>query len=77
MVTVLGYRDVNFEGKEGKVEGRTYYIGESDVYGCHGIQTDKLFISKSRLDTMDAPNVNDEIEIEYNKYGKVRSIRIV
>lgn len=70
---IIGIENVDYESKKtGKrVEGyrlHVQYLKEN----CQGFATDVVFITKSLLEDY---TIGDEVEILYNKYGKVASLR--
>lgn len=76
---ILGIKNLEFIGKDGKkVEGQNIYCGELITKGGNGYQTEKFFLSKKKLQDLGAKlEVGDEIEVLYNKYGKVAGISLV
>lgn len=70
-VTVIGVQPVNFTGSDGRqVTGHNLYVTyPSDR--VEGVVSMKVFIP-SRI--VFVPNVGDEIDIIYNRYGKVHDI---
>lgn len=76
MATVVGFRDVNFDGGNGQITGVTVYYTE-EAYRCEGLATGKFFLSDSRMNNIGyRPAVGQEIDISYNKYGKVSSVSV-
>ena len=76
MCTIVGYRDVNFTSQQGnEITGMTIYYTETDVYGVSGQACDKFFMSSKRLKDIGwKPAVGDNVELNYNKYGKVAGV---
>lgn len=79
MMVIIGKKYVSFVGKDGNsVTGVTLYVGEPLTDG-DGIKGDKFFCHS------DAPNYpkftslrcGDEIEVTYNKYGKVSGCEVI
>lgn len=72
---VLGRRDVSFYTKEGnKIEGSQIFVSYDDSH-TQGVATDRLFFS-----TRHNPYtimVGDDIEVFYNRYGKVDSFKVL
>lgn len=78
MVKIIGYRDVGFAAESGEfVEGRTFYVGKDiDPKRGAGLSCEKIFVSDAKLKNFSfMPCIGDEVEIVYNKYGKVVDFR--
>lgn len=74
-ITVIGVRDVEFTTKEGVlISGQNvWYTSDIESKG-RGKMADKVFLSDyKRIDPSDLPCSGD---IEFNRYGKVVSIRL-
>ena len=71
---VIGKKPVSFTAKDGKeITGTTYYLGyETD--GVEGMATDKVFISAAKMPKDDIA-VGSEVDVLFNRYGKVEAIR--
>lgn len=75
---VVGWRDVDFKDQSSgkQVTGTTLFLyGESDDPKVHGFVTQKLFISKEYVKY--DPVLNQQIGINFNRYGKVQSIEVL
>lgn len=71
---VLGIKNVHFKADDGRIiDGVTLY-GSYDLADVDGVATDKAFISSEKLNGLEV-KVGDDVELLYNKYGKVVSIR--
>lgn len=72
-VEIIGIESVDYESKKtGKrVEGYRLHV-QYEKEMCQGYATDVVFINKNFLEGF---TVGDEVEILYNKYGKVASLR--
>lgn len=71
---VLGKRPVSFTAKDGKeITGTTLYLGY-EAEGVEGMVTDKVFISAAKMPKNDIV-VGSEVDISFNRYGKVEAIR--
>lgn len=79
-LTVVGQRKVNFTTKDGvEIKGLSVYAGKKipPELGA-GMSVEKLFFSDAKLDTFSyRPEVGDEVEILYNRYGRPYLIRPV
>lgn len=76
---VIGYKQSNFRAKDGTaVEGYNIYCTypfNSPI--ADGEACERLYISDKRLnDCGYVPCVGDEVEVMYNRFGKVASIKI-
>lgn len=76
MAEIVGIRNVNFQGNNGVISGKSLYYTE-ESYGCEGLQTGKVFLSDNLLQRIECPCVGDEVEFQYNKYGKVVNVSII
>lgn len=78
MVRVIGYRDCGFTATSGEfIEGRTFYLAK-DIDAMHGmgVSVEKVFVADSKLKKFSiSPAIGDDVEIVYNKYGKVVDFR--
>lgn len=71
MAKIVGIRPSSFTGNDGKdVSGRNIYLTFPLEKG-EGLGTDRVFITDSKLAGWTyKPTVGDEINLEYNRYGK-------
>lgn len=72
---IIGLKDSNFTPRDSGtlISGKTLYI----VYpadNVDGFRCESLFASLKRFVNGFVPKVNDEIVIEYNRYGKPEAI---
>ena len=80
MSKIIGCEHKNFTTKEGDtIEGVSLYVTDKIPpqrgEGCTG---DRIFLSKNKLaDLPFVPAVGMEVEVLYNKYGKVSTIRLI
>ena len=81
MAKVIGTAPLSFKGKDGSlVEGTTIYTSSplDPAKGGSGCSAEKFFLSKTRLASLDfVPKVGDEVEILFNRFGKVATVRKV
>ena len=79
-LTVVGHYLVDFITKDGvAIKGLSLYAGKKipPERGA-GMSVEKLFFSNAKLETFSyRPEVGDEIEVLYNRYGKPYLIRPV
>lgn len=74
---LVGYRKTSFKPKDSDrdIHGfNLYFLGkDSNVVGetC-----ERVFLSETKSDGY-APNVGDELRVNYNRYGKVDSVELV
>lgn len=70
---IVGIENVDYESKKTgrRVEGYRLYV-QFEKENCQGSATDCVFINKNILEGF---TLGDEVEILYNKYGKVASLR--
>ena len=71
--TLLGLKKVSFTAADGKVvDGTTLYVAY-DADGVKGMAADKLFVSSSKMPKKELV-VGSDIDIYFNRFGKVDSI---
>ena len=75
---VIGLKEVEFIGKDGNtVRGTQVYFQELIKSGGRGFTCDKFFLSEKKKQELPEPiELGDEIELLFNRYGKVASITI-
>ena len=73
---IVGYRDMEFKSKDGDlISGRKYYY-TCVQNGVTGVACDSFFVTKEAMNGLAyIPNVDDEVEVYFNRYGKVSQIR--
>lgn len=72
---VIGLKDSKFTptGSTQEIVGKTLYIAYPSDY-VQGFRCESVFASLTRFVNGYVPQVNDEIVIEYNRYGKPDAI---
>lgn len=79
MATIIGVNSISFKGKDGNlVEGSSIYVTSplDPAKGGSGCSAEKFFLTKARLAALDfTPRVGDEVEVLYNRYGKIAAVR--
>lgn len=72
ILTIVGYRDMTFKGNDGQeVSGRKFYFTRTDPK-IQGVETGSFFLSSNALNYVGyIPGVNEDVEVYYNRYGKV------
>lgn len=77
---IIGVENTSFTGKDGTpVTGKTIYVTEeiSPKRG-KGKRADRIFLSNAKLSNLDfAPELDQTVEIYYNRYRKVETMRLV
>lgn len=73
---IVGYRDMEFKSQSGDlITGRKYYYTYVQN-GVTGVACDSFFVTKEAMANLAyVPNVDDEVEVYFNRYGKVSQIR--
>lgn len=73
---VIGIRKVEFDAQDGKhVSGVTLYCSYPITKNGEGVGVDKLFLSDAKLGYCGyVPELGDEINVQYNRYGNVDSV---
>lgn len=78
---VIGVRQVSFKDKETKkpIEGVTVYFSYPINKDGEGEAADKVFLSNYLIEKHGGaiPSVGDEIDLLYNKYGKVGGYEVI
>ena len=77
---IVGTQDTAFKTKDGQMmEGKTVYTEQSIPPGRGaGYRTDKFFLSAAKLAALDfQPSVGDTVQVLYNRWGRVQTIRLV
>ena len=76
MFQVVGYRNVNFKGQDGKdVTGVSVYVTAPIEQNGEGYSTDKVFLSTAKVAECGyRPALGDRIEVQYNRYGRVAAV---
>lgn len=72
---IIGIRPSSFEGKDGtQVSGKNIYMTYPLDKG-EGQGTDRVFVTNEKLAQWPyRPEVGDEVEVRYNRYGKCQEI---
>lgn len=75
-MTIIGVREVNFTNNEGNlITGFRAWYTETDAH-VEGYKADSLFISFAVSNRCNyTPHVGDEIEVYYDKNGRIKSIQ--
>lgn len=75
---VIGLRKVDFKATDGSlIQGLSIYVTFPIEKDGTGDAADKLFLSSSKVEMMDQlPSVGDQIDVTYNRWGKVDKIFI-
>lgn len=78
VMTIVGYRDMSFKGNDGSdVTGRQFFFVMNDPQ-VQGQVAGKFFLSSAALGNIGyIPTIGDEVEVYYNRYGKVSQIRAI
>ena len=80
MPKIIGFEHKSFTTKEGDtIEGTSIYITDKiPPQRGEGCTADRIFLSKNKLNDLSfVPAVGMDIEVLYNKYGKVSTIRLI
>lgn len=74
---VIGIRKVDFNAQDtgNRITGYSLYCAYDITKNGSGVGVDKIFLSDKKLaDCGYFPEIGDEINVTYNRYGKVDSI---
>lgn len=71
MAKIIGIRPSSFQGSDGsQITGQNIYLTEPLDKGV-GFAADRVFVTDSKLVNWSyKPVVGDEVNLEYNRYGK-------
>lgn len=74
---VIGFRKSSFKGNDGtEVSGVNLYLTDKCEKG-EGLSCDRIYVMDKILATCGyTPKLNDEVIIEYNRWGKCSGIRL-
>lgn len=76
---VIGFSERSFTAKDtgALIEGMNIFVTYEN-YRTTGCACDRFFITRQRLDECDySPSLGDDIELQYNRYGKIIGIRLI
>ena len=76
---VIGYSEHSFTAKDtgALIEGMYIFVTFENSRTT-GSACDRFFVSRKRLDECDySPCLGDNIELLYNRYGKITGIRLI
>lgn len=75
---VIGFYEKSFTGRDGTlIEGVNIYYSYPLKYGT-GFGSAKIFVSSNRLSSFGYyPSIDDNIEFDFNRFGKITGIRSI
>lgn len=79
-MTIVGIRSSSFKGNDGEdVRGKNFYFTYPLEKGKgEGEGTDRVYLTEKRLSELDfVPAIGNEVEVEYNRYGKASGMRLI
>lgn len=81
MAKIIGIANTSFTPKDNNtpIEGATYHTIEPiEPKNGVGFKGDKFFLTRAKLSALDfTPAVGQEVEVLYNKFGKVAMLRLL
>lgn len=81
MAKIIGIATTSFTPKDSTtpIEGTTVYTTEAiDPKSGTGSKGDKFFLTRAKLSALDfTPAVGQDVEVLYNKFGKVATLRLL
>ena len=81
MFKIVGIGKTSFLPKDSDtpIEGLNFHVVEPFPEGKgEGVSTDHFFLSKAKVSSLDfQPALGQEVEILYNRYGKVGALRLL
>lgn len=74
---LVGYRRSAFTAQDTgeRISGYNLYLEEQDE-NVEGVRTDRVFLSDKKMNGY-IPRVGDQLEVVYNRYGKVSELRLL
>ena len=81
-MVIIGIKDVNFKAKDGgTVQGVRLYVTDDSVKVNVGVACEALFLSDSLLNRNNLRpgdfQLGDNVDVFYNKYGKISSVSVL
>ena len=75
---VIGFYEKSFTGSDGTlIEGVNIFYTYPLKSGT-GFGSSKVFVSSNRLSSLGYyPSIDDDIEIDYNRFGKITGIHLM
>ena len=76
---VIGFSESSFTAKDtgALIDGMNIFVTFENSRTT-GLACDRIFVSRNRLDQCGYfPSVGDDIELLYNRYGKISGIRFI
>ena len=73
---LVGFEGKTFTFEDGKTVEGFYLYMEEKRSGITGTATDRVFVSQKKLDGY-TPRLDDDIIVNYNRYGKPQSVVLV
>lgn len=73
MAKLVGFEAKSFTFDDGNKVNGYYLHTEEKINGVTGLSVDRSFVSDKKLDGY-IPVLGDEIELRYNRFGKIQSV---
>lgn len=75
-MTIIGKRKVEFDAQDGKhISGYSLFCSYPITKNGEGFGVEKIFLSDNKLAQCGYfPEIGDEINVQYNRYGKVETL---
>lgn len=74
MAKLVGFEAKSFTFDDGNKVNGYYLHTEEKINGVTGLSVDRSFVSEKKLDGY-IPVLGDEIELRYNRFGKIQSVQ--
>lgn len=74
MAKLVGFEEKSFTFDDGNKVNGYYLHTEEKINGVTGLSVDRSFVSEKKLDGY-IPVLGDEIELRYNRFGKIQSVQ--
>lgn len=75
VVKIVGTRKMQFRTKDGKDISGTKLHYTYVQEGTEGTAAESVFISDAKMQAFGYPEVGEEVDLVYNRYGKIEAIR--
>lgn len=75
---VIGFYEKSFTGRDGTLIDGVNIFYTYPLNSGTGFGSAKVFVSSNRLSSFGYyPSIDDDIEFDYNRFGKITGIRLI
>lgn len=74
---IVGYQDIQFVGEKGEeVKGTQVFLGEDITKDGDGMRVTKIWLTPKKIEELSVKiDLGVEVDVVYNRYGKVADLR--